>query len=312
MSKYKIIDGEEVEVEETKPFLAGALLETAKTPVTPYRASHVLLNTADAFVENKDKRKILEAGMGPRREIPEESNDKENTATFANGYTSLIPGFDGIGEEKYNEIFNQPEIKVKKPTARERYETRQFEYNLEDDPLWQQYISSARRNGQNAMTDTMAKVASQTGGIAGSYAVAAGAGAYNDYMQEANEVIPYLEQLAYQKYQDELNRDLNLYDMEEKEKMEKANEDAIAYKWQSKGDITDDEEVFMRSMGYWFDENGSLVGPDGNTYATKGGKINDLEAAYNSGAKLSPEDILDLENSGQGYKYQNGVLYKNG
>ncbi|MEE1045811.1 MAG: hypothetical protein U0M60_00140, partial [Clostridia bacterium] len=171
MSKYKIIDGEEVEVEETKPFLAGALLETAKTPVTPYRASHalletaktpvtpyrashVLLNTADAFVENKDKRKILEAGMGPRREIPEESNDKENTATFANGYTSLIPGFDGIGEEKYNEIFNQPEIKVKKPTARERYETRQFEYNLEDDPLWQQYISSARRNGQNAMTDT--------------------------------------------------------------------------------------------------------------------------------------------------------------
>ncbi|MEE1049878.1 MAG: hypothetical protein U0M60_20955, partial [Clostridia bacterium] len=138
------------------------------------------------------------------------------------------------------------------------------------------------------------------------------AGAYNDYMQEANEVIPYLEQLAYQKYQDELNRDLNLYEMEEKEKKEKANEDALVYEWTEKGDITENEEIFLRNQGYWFDENGMLVGPDGNRYATKGGVITDIEADYRAGDTLSPEDILKIENSGQGYKYQNGYLYKNG
>ena len=232
---------------------------------------------------------------------------KNYKPTFAGNNFVVTPE----AKAKIDSLYTPPP-KPRKQTARERYETRQFEYNLEDDPLWQQYISSARRNGQNAMTDTMAKVAAQTGGIAGSYAVAAGAGAYNDYMQRANDIIPELEQLAYRKYQDELNRDLTLYEMEEKEKMEKANEDAIAYKWQSKGDITDDEEVFMRSMGYWFDENGSLVGPDGNRYTTEGGYITDLESKYKFGEQLSSAEIRDLINSGNGYTFEDGVLRKNG
>lgn len=395
MAKYKvIIDGEEVEVE--KPTVAEDILKAtneAKVTNPNTSAIAVLEATKNAKVINPNSVGVKAA---------EVANDLIDSGKIINPYTFMSENITKRNEDlgaKAEETINYkptfadnayevtPEDKAKidslytpqpavpeprKQTARERYETRQFEYNLEDDPLWQQYLASAKRNGQRAMDDTMAKVAAQTGGIAGSYAVSAGAGAYNDYMQEANEVIPYLEQLAYQKYQNELNRDLNLYEMEEAERWEEAernvalnvaqtkgvagltdrqkeviyasgdswidgdkvitpggelasdntvqkekdaNEkavtDEILSEWHKNGRLSDADMMYLREKGYWIDENGILVAPDGNTYATEGGYITGLEAKYKSGANLSPTEIQELEAAG--YKYQNGMLYnKNG
>lgn len=223
------------------------------------------------------------------------------------------------GESVYDEATGKWDYsKPKEKTAEERFRTREFKYDLESDPLWQQYISSARRNGQNAMSDTMAKVASQTGGIAGSYAVSAGAGAYNDYMQRANDIIPELEQLAYRKFQDDLARDRQIYEMDEKKRWEKAKRDAAIQKYEDLGieALTDEEKAYIYASGDSWIANGKIYTPEGEI-ATEN-KIGKQEEAYtNSLLRKYQEDGADglteaekiyLEE--KGYILQNGILVR--
>lgn len=235
------------------------------------------------------------------------------------------------GESIYDEATGKWNFsKPKEKTAEERFRTREFEYDLESDPLWQQYITSAKRNGQNAMTDTMAKVASQTGGIAGSYAVAAGAGAYNDYMQRANDVIPELEQIAYQKYQDDLARDLKIYEMDEKKRIEDAQYNATLSTHQNYGrPHTDEEKMLIHANGGYITPDGDIVDANGNlikrgtkydeevaaakaeeeakVLKTEYDKANNAIVNYMLGNDLKSEDVLMLLDLG--YNYANGILY---
>lgn len=247
---------------------------------------------------------------------------KKNVAEWDN-YTG--------GESVYNEATGKWNYsKPKEKTAEERFRTREFEYDLESDPLWQQYITSAKRNGQNAMTDTMAKVASQTGGIAGSYAVAAGAGAYNDYMQRANDVIPELEQIAYQKYQDDLARDREIYKMDEAKRLENAQYNATMSTHQNYGKpLTDEEKMLIYANRGYVTPDGDVVDANGNlikrgtkydeevaaakakteakTIKEASDKANNAIANYMLGNDLKAEDILMLADLG--YNYANGILY---
>ena len=209
----------------------------------------------------KEEDEILAMGMGPRREMPKEEADI-NTGRFA-ADTPFKPLYQPGDKAAMNHAKNREAREVKR--GEEGYRTREFEYELDKDPLWQQYISSARRNGQNAMTDTMAKVASQTGGIAGSYAVSAGAGAYNDYMQRANDVIPELEQIAYQKYQDDLARDREIYEMDESKIIEKAQYNATMHGHQNYGrPLTDDEKMLIWANGGYVTPDGDVIDANGN------------------------------------------------
>lgn len=71
-----------------------------------------------------------------------------------------------------------------------------YTYDHNTDPRFQQYLNTAKRSGKMAMRDTIAKASSMTGGYANSYAEGAGQLAYNDYLQDANEMIPEFEELA--------------------------------------------------------------------------------------------------------------------
>lgn len=71
-----------------------------------------------------------------------------------------------------------------------------YTYDHNTDPRFQQYLDTAKRSGKMAMRDTIAKASSMTGGYANSYAESAGQLAYNDYLQDANEMIPEFEELA--------------------------------------------------------------------------------------------------------------------
>lgn len=85
-----------------------------------------------------------------------------------------------------------------------------FSYNPNDDILYKQYADAYARNGERAMQDTVANIAARTGGLASSYAQTAGQQAYNDYMSALNDKIPELYSIAYNRYQDEYNKNLNL------------------------------------------------------------------------------------------------------
>lgn len=76
----------------------------------------------------------------------------------------------------------------------------EFKYDLNGDALYQQYKDQYTRNGQMAMMDTMGQAAALTGGYGNSYAQTVGQQTYNGYLQQLNDRIPELYQLALDKY----------------------------------------------------------------------------------------------------------------
>lgn len=83
-----------------------------------------------------------------------------------------------------------------------------FTYNVGEDPLYGQYRDQYINLGQQAMMDTTAQAAALTGGYGNSYAATAGNQAYQAYLQQLNNVVPELYQMAMQQYQQE-GEDLN-------------------------------------------------------------------------------------------------------
>ena len=75
-----------------------------------------------------------------------------------------------------------------------------FSYDMNGDALLQQYKDSYTRQGKMAMMDTMGQAAALTGGYGNSYAQQAGQQAYQGYLQQVNDKIPELYQLALDMY----------------------------------------------------------------------------------------------------------------
>ena len=76
-----------------------------------------------------------------------------------------------------------------------------FSYDMNGDALYQQYKNQYGLQGQQAMMDTMGQAQAMTGGYGNSYAQSVGQQAYQGYMQQLNDKIPELYQLAMSKYQ---------------------------------------------------------------------------------------------------------------
>ena len=75
-----------------------------------------------------------------------------------------------------------------------------FSYDLNGDALYQQYKDQYTLQGQQAMMDTMGQAAALTGGYGNSYAQTVGQQTYQGYMQQLNDKIPELYQLALDQY----------------------------------------------------------------------------------------------------------------
>lgn len=160
--------------------------------------------------------------------------DARNQKTLIDGYTQYAGDSINRQAEQYialQNTLNAPfsyETGIDKVNAREQQlddilnnikNYKKFEYDPESDPLYEALSAQYTKNGQRAMQDTIAQMAARTGGMASSYAASAGNQAYANYMSELNGRIPELQQLAYQMYNDEYNKELqqaqiaqNLYD----------------------------------------------------------------------------------------------------
>ena len=78
-----------------------------------------------------------------------------------------------------------------------------FSYDLDGDALYQQYKDKYIKQGQMAMEDTIGQTAALTGGYGNSWAQTAGQQAYYNQLDQLNDVIPELYQLAYDKHKSE-------------------------------------------------------------------------------------------------------------
>ena len=90
---------------------------------------------------------------------------------------------------------------------------KKFSYDLNSDALYQQYKDKYVQQGRQAMQDTMGQAAALTGGYASTYGQAVGQQQYDAYLQQLNDVVPELYQMAYQQYQDEGDRMQQQYGM---------------------------------------------------------------------------------------------------
>lgn len=140
------------------------------------------------------------------------TNKDDELYSTASGYTfrsKPVNTFDEakpVYENRYDERINNLADTIANRQA--------FSYDAESDPTYQQYKKDYTRYGQRAMQDTLGQVAARTGGIASSYATSAATQAYNNYMNELASKIPELEQIAYGRYNDNLNNqraDLSMY-----------------------------------------------------------------------------------------------------
>lgn len=78
-----------------------------------------------------------------------------------------------------------------------------FSYDLNGDALYQQYKDRYMQQGKMAMQDTMGQAAAMTGGYGNSYAATAGNQVYQAHLEGLNDVIPELQQMAFDRYNQE-------------------------------------------------------------------------------------------------------------
>ena len=88
-----------------------------------------------------------------------------------------------------------------------------FSYDFNADALYQQYKDKYIQQGKMAMQDTMGQAAAMTGGYGNSYAATVGNQAYQAQLNNLNDIIPELYQLAYDKYNQDGQNMLNQYSM---------------------------------------------------------------------------------------------------
>ncbi len=130
-----------------------------------------------------------------------------------NGLTSAtankLYGLTKAKEKKPLKEAKEPEKRTEKYSeSRDRlldeYLNREpYDFNINTDRLYRQYADMYKKQGEAAMRDTVAGAASKTGGYGSSYAAIAGAQAYQGYLDKLNEIVPVLEQRAYDRYTDE-------------------------------------------------------------------------------------------------------------
>lgn len=108
--------------------------------------------------------------------------EKEKKILYGGSYDDAI-------NETYQQIQNRPA----------------FNYDVNGDALYQQYKDRYTQNAKQAMKDTMGQTAALTGGYGNSYGHAVGQQRYDETMRGLTDMIPQLEQQAYQRYQDQGN-----------------------------------------------------------------------------------------------------------
>ena len=196
-------------------------------------------NTANAVKQYQEKNGLTVDGIAGKNTLgalygTTASGDQSNTATDTNA-PATGGGFqyDGFTYEEHtpSDIVNEAHGMLQQQEASKpgeyapvwqdeadsylsQYQNRDpFSYDFNSDALYQQYKDMYIQQGQMAMMDTMGQASTMTGGYGNSYAQTAGQQAYNQYLNQLNAIIPELNQMAYDRYTQEGQELLQMYDL---------------------------------------------------------------------------------------------------
>lgn len=164
-----------------------------------------------------------------------------------------------------------------------------FTYNLGDDMLYQQYKDQYVLQGQQAMMDTMGQAAALTGGYGNSYAQTVGQQTYQGYLQQLNDKVPELYQLALNRYNQEGEDLYNQYSLF-------SNQDSIDY-----GRYRDTVSDYYTNRDY-------LAGRYDTEYSKDYGQYRDTVSDWQYDLSAAAEDYWNNKNFGYGQYSDNRNL----
>ena len=118
-----------------------------------------------------------------------------------------------MAEEKKKQLYGGSYDEQIRDTAQQIQNRPAFSYDLDGDALYQQYKDRYTQNAKLAMKDTMGQAAALTGGYGNSYAQGVGQQRYDETMRGLTDMIPTLEQSAYQRWRDRGTDLQNRYSM---------------------------------------------------------------------------------------------------
>lgn len=124
-----------------------------------------------------------------------------------------------------------------------------FQYDINADALYNQYKDRYVDLGQKAMIDTMGQAAKLTGGYGNSNAQIVGQQAYQSYLQGLTDKIPELQQLAYNRYNQQGQDLYNQYNLlNNQEQMDYGRWNDQYNKWQAERDYL--ANLYNTERGY--------------------------------------------------------------
>ena len=168
-----------------------------------------------------------------------------------------------------------------------------FSYDLNGDALYQQYKDMYVNQGKMASADVMGQAAAMTGGYGNSYSASVGNQAYQASLQQLNNVVPQLYQMALDQYNQEGQ---NLYSQYGLLSDDRSTQYGM---WGDKRNMlsadrsyysTEADNAFARDYGMWADK-GNMLNNDRTYYGTE----------YNNAYARDYAEHTTKE----GYKYQN-------
>lgn len=154
----------------------------------------------------------------------------------------------------------------------------QFTYDLNGDALYQQYKDKYIQQGKMAMQDTMGQAAAMTGGYGNSYAASVGNQAYQASLENLNNIIPELYQMAYDKYNQEGQDLYNQYSM-------LSNEKNMEY-----GMYQDKKNALLADRNYYSGEADNAYSKDYGQYLDKVSQ-DQWEAQFNEAKRQYDEQM---------------------
>lgn len=104
------------------------------------------------------------------------------------------------------------EYQQRRDEALARAADMEWNYNPDEDPVWQAYQKQYRREGQRATQDTLGQAAAMTGGMASTAAMTAASQAGDYYASQLSDKLPQLYNDAYNRYLQEYQRQLGISD----------------------------------------------------------------------------------------------------
>ena len=128
------------------------------------------------------------ATTAEQRSLAEAAADQLRNTYKTAASSGSVPQFSYDNEDQYNSLLD----KVTNPT--------QFSYDPEQDDSYKAARASYLREGERASTNALTRASAATGGVPSSYAVTAATQAGDYYAGQVADLLPTMEQNAYQRY----------------------------------------------------------------------------------------------------------------